>query len=134
MWGWWSSPHGVAILITTAFLLTWGGISLLVGRGLIFKRGFNIIDSGKNVNQKVDFSRSWHHRILARSVVARYAPSLTHHLLTLDIIVAAYDEVPEQVLGHLESCCPAESCRVFVYSAWAPSAANDTSTNARSHG
>jgi uncharacterized membrane protein len=37
----------------------------------------------------------------------------------LDIILSAYDENPGQILSHLESCCDATSCRVFVYSSMA---------------
>ena len=37
----------------------------------------------------------------------------------LDIVLSVYDENPGQVLNHLESCCNATSCRVFVYSSMA---------------
>lgn len=37
----------------------------------------------------------------------------------LDIILSAYDENPGQILSHLDSCCDATSCRVFVYSSMA---------------
>ena len=32
----------------------------------------------------------------------------------LDIVLSVYDENPGQILNHLESCCNATSCRVFV--------------------
>ena len=37
----------------------------------------------------------------------------------LDIILSVYDENPGEILNHLESCCNATSCRVFVYSSMA---------------
>ena len=36
----------------------------------------------------------------------------------LDIIVSVYDENPEKVLRHLETCCSAGTCRVWLYSAF----------------
>ena len=36
----------------------------------------------------------------------------------LDIIVSVYDENPERVLRHLETCCFSRDCRVWLYSAF----------------
>ena len=38
----------------------------------------------------------------------------------LDVIVSVYDENPETVLRHLETCCSSETCRVWLYSAFEP--------------
>lgn len=36
----------------------------------------------------------------------------------LDIVVSVYDEVPQTLLGHLAGCCPKDTCRVWLYSAF----------------
>ena len=51
----------------------------------------------------------------------KIAPPNEHrqNQLELDIVLSVYDENPGQILNHLESCCDATSCRVFVYSSMA---------------
>ena len=36
----------------------------------------------------------------------------------LDVVVSVYDEVPQTLLGHLAGCCPKDTCRVWLYSAF----------------
>ena len=36
----------------------------------------------------------------------------------LDIVVSVYDEVPQTLSGHLAGCCPKDTCRVWLYSAF----------------
>ena len=36
----------------------------------------------------------------------------------LDVVMSVYDENPGTVLGHLETCCRAETCRAWVYSSF----------------
>ena len=47
---------------------------------------------------------------------------------THDIILSVYDENSQDVLRHLEKCCPQDSCRAFIYSSL-----NEGSTRSHEH-
>ena len=41
---------------------------------------------------------------------------------TIDIVLSVYDEPPQVLLSHLETCCPKDTCRVFIYTSFTESA------------
>jgi len=54
-------------------------------------------------------------------------------LSSYDLIVAVYDENPTEYLKHLEDCCPARECRVWIYSGYSPGSKRSHSIAPRSH-
>ena len=51
-----------------------------------------------------------------------YTAPLVNFRHTIDIVLSVYDEPPQVLLSHLETCCPKDTCRVFIYTSFAESA------------
>ena len=100
------------------------------GASLVLEKNETLCDCGgqqSNSSSSLSLEESTERKENQSPVVERANASSSY-----DLIVAVYDENPTEYLRHLEDCCPARQCRVWIYSGYSPESKRSHSIEPRS--